>query len=153
MFEIFYVSFEGLRVKWCFWHTLGPRPFVPASPLSYYWLDKLFVNFLSLSPDETLGFLTYFIFSNTVFNQSDVFFNHWKYGWKLVKRTQTNSNFKTTKTSIFHISLKFTNPLRKTISSQKYPKISKTSYNIDCLKCERDISIEVMLSGGKIAFR
>ena len=68
------------------------------------------------------------------------------------------------KSSIFLISLNFTNSLIKTISSQTYPKLTQkntekliTSIHeimiefLDCLKRKQDISVKAMLSGGKMA--
>ena len=67
---------------------------------------------------------------------------------------------------MFLLSLNLTNLLRKTISTQIYPKITKkfTKHPITqihvlsmeflhCLKRERDICIKPMLSGAKMAFR
>ena len=69
----------------------------------------------------------------------------------------SNSNFKTTlNLKKILISPNFANPLRKTISSQIYPKIYKKSQNIeflDYLKSERDISIKPTLSGEKATFQ
>ena len=46
-----------------------------------------------------------------------------------------NSNFNNIKSSKFPISINFTNPLRKTIYSQIYPKITK---NVDMWNEQRD---------------
>ena len=80
----------------------------------------------------------------------------------IINLLTTNFNFLTPLNLQFFISLNLTNLLRRTISTQLYPKITKkfTKHPIieihvlsvellDCLKRERDICIKPMLSGAK----